>query len=664
MCNNFASKGISDVTGLEYMLSDRKSPPNQAELDPPSIFSASRGVIILWLIAIGLIFLFVPLFLINTSINKETVKLETKYLTITQSLTLVPTPNPTVKSLVGQLEQVQQASAGIRSVYPTLAAGYTDWKGVMGAISNYNADDLALVSVAQQNRRITLNGRAVSDEIVVAYARALEESGQFASVVVQSLKVVATPFSPEISPTPTQTPIPAAPTITPTAATTPTPVATVPTITPTPDMRDQFEADDTQAATIFLGEPQTHSFYPIYDVDMVKFLAKANRYYRVYTTDLSPGVDTYISVNVEGQTYTNDDSSSGTLNSLVEFQINNGYDSEAVVRITNRGIYGEDKKYDVIAEEIIATQTPTSVAQTKTPKPTSTPAPTSTATPTATPDRRDAYEPDDVNPKAIAVGETQEHNFFPDGDIDRLSFYAKSGRNYQILTSDLSLGVDTFLQVNLNNQVWTNDDYKPAGTGDYSSGICLYSPVNKTAVLTVNNVESQYGPDMSYFISVNEAPILEVNPSTLAFGPVTQGGADPSSKKIKIQNTNSAMLHWTAETDKEWLHISPTSGNTPGELTVSIDIGGMASGNYHATIVISGTDLCTANNPQTVAVDLDISPLASNGKGRAAGVALMAPGVLIQPDLEPNLAAIPENLLPDGKAVEFIIVVELKAASL
>ncbi|MBN1314394.1 MAG: PilN domain-containing protein [Anaerolineales bacterium] len=656
------------------MLSDRNGYPNHTNLiEPPRLFNVSRGVVILWMIVAGLVVFFIPLVMINSNVKKETETLVSQLNSITESLTLVPTPNPTVKGLMNELEQVQQKSAGIRSVYPTIAAGYTDWNAVIAAIANYNPDDLALVSLAQENRSITLNGRAINDEVVVAYARALEESGQFNSVVVQSLKVVSTPFSPQISPTPTPTLIPTAVPVTPTLTTQPTPEGTVVSETPTPDLRDQFEDDESEATTIFMGEPQSHTFYPIYDVDTVKFLAKADRYYRVYTTDLSPGVDTYISVNVEGQIYTNDDASSGTLNSMVEFQVQNGYDSEAVVRITNRGIYGTDKGYDVIAEEVITTPTPTNTPKTKTPSPT--PTNTYTPSPTSTPTRdlRDEYEPDDVTPKPIAVGETQEHNFFPSGDIDRMSFYAKSGRHYQILTSNLTLGVDTKLQVNLNNQVYTNDDYEPAGTSNYASGLCLYSPVNKTATMTVTNVQGQYGSAMRYDLSVNEAPELVINHTTLKFGPVIQGGADPASKKIEIENSSAALLNWTAETNQGWLSVSPTSGVTPDDMTVSVDIDGLTSGSYQATIVISGTDLCTRNNPKIVTVNLEISASTMNGAGRSAGVSFLAPDILShfvnsdmsQPVLEPDsFAAFPESLQTIEKAVEFIIVLELKAVSL
>ncbi|MGB9879275.1 MAG: serine/threonine-protein kinase, partial [Anaerolineae bacterium] len=72
---------------------------------------------------------------------------------------------------------------------------------------------------------------------------------------------------------------------------------------------------------------------------------------------------------------------------------------------------------------------------------------TPTFTMSPTPVFTDAFEPDDVNPKPIALGETQRHNFYPSGDVDRVSFRVKAGRVYGVITSDLAIGVDTVVIV-------------------------------------------------------------------------------------------------------------------------------------------------------------------------------------------------------------------------
>ena len=185
---------------------------------------------------------------------------------------------------------------------------------------------------------------------MVAYAHDLEESGLFSRVVVQSLKTIATPFA-----TPTSTDVePTGTPLTPTATITPTV-----TPTPTPKVSDEYEVDDFEPKIIFLGQSQLHNFYPVYDVDKVEFLAKAGRYYQVFTSDLAPGVDTFLSVSVGVTTYTNDDRGPGDLNSEVVFQVGAGHDADAIVEVTNRGQYGPDKWYQITVEEIVPTPTPT-----------------------------------------------------------------------------------------------------------------------------------------------------------------------------------------------------------------------------------------------------------------------------------------------------------------
>ena len=175
----------------------------------------------------------------------------------------------------------------------------------------------------------------------------------------------------------------------------------------------------------------------------------------------------------------------------------------------------------ILEPTITLAPTITSIAATSTPLPTATPSNTPTSTPTgtatatstpsATPDLRDAYEPDDQDPKPIAVGETQQHNFYPNGDIDNVKFPAKSQRYYQVLTSDLALGVDTVVTVKLGGNSWSNDDYAP-GTGNFASAVCFQSLQDDSAVATIINKAGFYGPDKTYKIKVSEVSSLNASP--------------------------------------------------------------------------------------------------------------------------------------------------------
>ena len=489
--------------------------PNPADLNNlPEQYhprTSFQRAIILWLVVIGLAVFSLPLYFVPLIIRGSITRLEADLLAVQETRTGSSTPAPEVQELMNTLAQIQKPASEIEEVSPTIVAGRTDWAAIMAAISNYNPAQIALSSLTHAGNQITLNGQAIDETAVAAYVRTLEGSNLFSRVVVQSIKAITTPFA-----TPTSTDLTPTVTITPTA-----------TLTPTLEPRDEHETDDFQPKDIFVGYPQLHNFYPTYDVDTVKFVAKAGRYYRVFTSDLAPGVDTFLTVSWGGTTYTNDDGQPGTLSSEIVFQVGTGYDVEVLVKVTNRGKYGSDKWYQITVEEAIPTPTPTPTSTaTSTTTPTNTVTPTNT--PTSTPDPRDVYEPDDTDPQPIAAGETQLHNFYPDNDVDRGKLLAKAGRYYRIFTSELALGVDTSLTVSVDGTTYTNDDRQP---GDLNSEIVFQvgTSHDMEALIEVTN-RGQYGSDKWYRITVEEIiPTPTATPTNTPITPPTVT-TQPSSK--------------------------------------------------------------------------------------------------------------------------------------
>ncbi len=335
----------------------------------------SAEAIIRWLVVLGLAMFYLPLYLISAGIGREVAGLQCELEPLQAALTRVNTPGPQVVELKSTLDHVQASIGEIEAARPTIAASHYAWPAIMAAIGSYDPARLRLLSITQSGGEIALKGRTVGDSAVAAYAHALESSSLFDRVVVQSMKTVATP-----APSPTGTPS-TTPTPKPSATPEPSPTATP---TPTHDPRDAYEPDDSQPRSIFLGKPQTHNFCPANDIDQVRFLAKAGRYYRVSTSGLAPGVDTFLIVRLGDEIYTNDDCKPGSLSSEIIFQVPAGTDLQAVAQIGNRGDYGPDMWYQVTCEEIIPTPTPVRTA-TATLSPTSTTAPTATMTPSVTP---------------------------------------------------------------------------------------------------------------------------------------------------------------------------------------------------------------------------------------------------------------------------------------
>ncbi len=573
-----------------------------------SLFSRLAGLDLpqkLWLIALGLILLFVPLYFVGVALQDDVNSLQSQVAPLETALAITPTAVP----LVAQVEQTTAVS-------PTLSAANINWPAAMNVIRTYNPDDIIITGITQADNQLFISGQAVNDALVVAYARSLESSGVFKQVLVESIVVAAAAETPTpllettriVDMVVTNTAVPGVPT----ASSTPTITSTPkPTWTPTPDLRDAFEWDDTVASPLYLNDTQRHNFYPTFDVDLVTFLAKAGRTYRVYTLNLSAGVDTFLTVTRGETTLTNDDATFGTLASSVTIQAAGDADSSVLVRITNRGAYGADKYYQVRVEELVPTATSTAApvtpsTPTMTPSPTNTAVSTSTPTPSntpgVTPDLRDAFEPDDGVPPLIVAGTPQQHNFYPAGDVDTVQFAVQGERVYEAQTTNLGAGIDTKMMVSLGASSWENDNYAPAGSGNLASAICFSTTpeqAGQTAVITIENVNPQFEPDKYYALSLMDVPDLQLSADQLDFS-VAAGAAEPVTQMVSL--TAAKVVSWTAVSDMPWLTLDMLTGTTPANLTVSAAGTGLAEGLHEGRITFTWSTACQKEIPVTLQV--------------------------------------------------------------
>lgn len=597
----------------------------------------SRRPLVLWLVALGLLLLFVPLYFLGSTIQADTLRLESELSQAQLGLASEPTPNPTTLALQSQITQTQQQISQLSAIQTNLTANQTNWPEVLAAIRDYDTNQISLTGLTQADNRLTITGQAHDDSLVIAYAQRLEASGQFNRVVVQSISLLPTPPA---TATPTTTPTTAVADATPTSdgsndtggsgGTTPQP-----SITPTPNYRDAYEIDDAAPQPIFIGQAQSRNFYPSGDIDNVYFLAKGGRYYRITTAALAPGVDTFLNVTIGDIILSNDDGNAGSLASEVSFQVPGG-DINIAVQVTNRGQDGPQMSYQLLVQEVVPTVIPTLPPG---PTATNTPLPTGTPTPTGTPDWRDPYEPDDLTPANLVINETQTHNFYPFGDVDRVSFLTKAGRFYQAATSNLALGVDTRLVASLSGQQWSNDDYALPGTGNFASAVCFPAAINGTAVLTVTNQMQQYNPSNTYNLSVLEVPALYLSTTQLTFGPVAAGGPNPPTQTVQL--TGDPTLAWTAVTGSSWLQVQPTSGTAPTWINATATITGLAPGTYQDTITFSWASLCR----QTITATLHITA---------------APITQTTSPLTAPHRVLAKSVMQAETAVSFVILVELK----
>lgn len=189
---------------------------------------------------------------------------------------------------------------------------------------------------------------------------------------------------------------------------------------------------------------------------------------------------------------------------------------------------------------VVATNTPTpSPTHTPTPTtlftntPTSTPTPTSTATrtptPTATATRdttiyADQYEPNNTFQSATEItaggSDMCNNTLWPVGDIDYYRFFGKAGSTYTILTKNLIVGVDTYIQGydTIGNVIASNDDYT-ATTRD--SKITVFVGVSGYYYVSIINLDPSDPADKTYCVEVEPlastatpAPQATIQPDT------------------------------------------------------------------------------------------------------------------------------------------------------
>jgi hypothetical protein len=216
---------------------------------------------------------------------------------------------------------------------------------------------------------------------------------------------------------------------------------------PNETFNDAFTIAAEAAATCGL------SLWPPGDVDFYRFSVKAGDFYRVFTDDLDPGLDTVMEVynTTGGKVAENDDVNEiGQRRSEVAIQADaNGFFFARIVNKDPGDVAGLTYCFQVDA-----------ISQ-----------PTATPTPTLLPTRQgsDACEPNGTLDRACLIGENQIGNFNfippfnegPDNDFYRL--WVRPGISYTCETTQLSDVADTniiFLDSNggdFNPQLGNND---------------------------------------------------------------------------------------------------------------------------------------------------------------------------------------------------------------
>lgn len=103
-------------------------------------------------------------------------------------------------------------------------------------------------------------------------------------------------------------------------------------------------------------------------------------------------------------------------------------------------------------------------------------------------------------------------------------------------------------------------------------------------------------------------PGITVAPSSLSFS-YTIGDANPAAQAVAVANPTASSFTATASSTGGWLSVSPQSGTTPTNISVSVNAAGLPGGSYQGSIAVSPM----GGAPITLAVTLTV-----NGAGAPA----------------------------------------------
>ena len=107
---------------------------------------------------------------------------------------------------------------------------------------------------------------------------------------------------------------------------------------------------------------------------------------------------------------------------------------------------------------------------------------------------------------------------------------------------------------------------------------------------------------------VSSAPAITPTPSSLSFT-FAIGGSVPAAQSISLGGGTG--LAFTAATGASWLSVTPTSGTTPRNISVSLNSAGLTNltaATYHSSITITSSG--ASNSPVTVPVALTVTGTA------------------------------------------------------
>lgn len=159
----------------------------QGENAPEKPKNGNSGRMVVWLVAMSMAMLFVPLYLMSSTLQEDVIALETEYAQLSEALSLTPTPDAAAEDIRSNLLGLQSDIVLLTSTYDELANARLDWFAVMDWLLQYDQEAILLTRLVQEDRGLLVEGMASNENAILRYVNILREAEIFSGVQVLSI---------------------------------------------------------------------------------------------------------------------------------------------------------------------------------------------------------------------------------------------------------------------------------------------------------------------------------------------------------------------------------------------------------------------------------------------------------------------------------------------
>src|SRR5262249_61534042 len=111
-------------------------------------------------------------------------------------------------------------------------------------------------------------------------------------------------------------------------------------------------------------------------------------------------------------------------------------------------------------------------------------------------------------------------------------------------------------------------------------------------------------------VATPTSSVLSASPASLSFN-YQVGLAPPAAQIVALSSTGFALNFTTSNNGMPWLSVTPSGGSTPANLTVSVNVAGLAVGIYGSSVLVSAPG--AANNPVAIPGTLTVTATPLSG---------------------------------------------------